>query len=54
MTCRYQDCISRVVCREITTYGWKHVGLLDTKWTMTRTVYAEALEKLKLRRLIPD
>jgi aspartate racemase len=46
--------IAEVVCREITTYGWKHVGLLGTKWTMTGTVYAEALEKLKLKRLIPD
>src|SRR6266542_4362355 len=46
--------IAEVVCREITTYGWKHVGLLGTKWTMTGAVYAKALEKLKLKRLIPD
>jgi aspartate racemase len=46
--------IAEVVCREIATYGWKHVGLLGTKWTMTGTVYAKALEKLKLKRLIPD
>jgi aspartate racemase len=46
--------IADVVCREITTHGWKHVGLLGTKWTMTGPVYARALEKLKLERLIPD
>jgi len=46
--------IAEVVCREIGAYGWKHVGLLGTKWTMTGTVYAEALEELKLKRLIPD
>jgi aspartate racemase len=46
--------IAEVVCREIATCGWKHVGLLGAKWTMTGTVYAEALEKLKLKRLIPD
>jgi aspartate racemase len=46
--------IAEVVCREIGAYGWNHVGLLGTKWTMTGTVYAEALEKLRLKRLIPD
>jgi aspartate racemase len=46
--------IAEVVCHEITTNGWKHVGLLGTKWTMTGPVYAKALEKLKLERLIPD
>lgn len=46
--------IAEVVCREITAHGWKHIGLLGTKWTMTGPVYARALEKLKLERLIPD
>lgn len=46
--------IAEVVCREITTHGWKHVGLLGTKWTMTGPVYDKALKKLKLERLIPD
>ncbi|MGH9914201.1 MAG: aspartate/glutamate racemase family protein [Pyrinomonadaceae bacterium] len=46
--------IAEVVCREITTHGWKHVGLLGTKWTMTGPVYARALEKPGLERLIPD
>lgn len=46
--------IAEVVCREITTHGWKRVGLLGTIWTMTGGVYAKALEKLGLERLIPD
>jgi aspartate racemase len=46
--------IAEVVCREITTHGWKHVGLLGTKWTMMGPVYAQALAKRGLRRLIPD
>jgi aspartate racemase len=46
--------IAEVVCHEVATNGWKHVGLLGTKWTMTGPVYAKALERLKLERLIPD
>jgi aspartate racemase len=46
--------IAEVVCREITTKGWKHVGLLGTKWTMTGPVYARALEKRGLTHLIPE
>ncbi len=46
--------IAEVVCREITTHGWKHVGLLGTKLTMTGPVYAKALEKRGLECLIPD
>lgn len=46
--------IAEVVCHEIAANGWKRVGLLGTKWTMTGPVYAKALEKLKLERLIPD
>jgi aspartate racemase len=46
--------IAEVVCYEIATHGWKHVGLLGTKWTMTGPVYAKALEKLGMERLIPD
>ena len=45
--------IAEVVCSEITANGWKRVGLLGTKWTMTGPVYARALEKLDLERLIP-
>jgi aspartate racemase len=46
--------IAEVVCHEITTHQWKQVGLLGTKWTMTGPVYAEALRKRGLERLIPD
>src|SRR5215475_12362917 len=46
--------IAEVVCREITTHGWKHVGLLGTKWTMAGPVFAKALEKLGLERMVPD
>jgi aspartate racemase len=45
--------IAEVVCHEITTHGWKRVGLLGTKWTMTGPVYARALEKLGLERFVP-
>jgi len=46
--------IAEVVCHEITTHDWKRVGLLGTRWTMTGAVYAKALEKRGLERLIPD
>lgn len=46
--------IAEVVCREILTRGFKHVGLLGTKWTMTGPVYARALEKRGLKRSVPD
>ena len=46
--------IAEVVCHEIARHGWKRVGLLGTKWTMTGPVYARALEQRGLERLIPD
>lgn len=46
--------IAQVVCYEITAHGWKRVGLLGTKWTMTGPVYAKALRERGLERLIPD
>jgi aspartate racemase len=46
--------IAQVVCDEITSRGWKQVGLLGTRWTMTGPVYANALQKRGLERLIPD
>jgi aspartate racemase len=46
--------IAEVVCREITTQGWKRVGLLGTKWTMTGPVYARALAQHGLERIVPD
>ena len=46
--------IADVVCHEIATHGWQRVGLLGTRWTMTGPVYARALERRGLERLIPD
>ena len=46
--------IAQVVCSEIESNGWKRVGLLGTKWTMTGPVYARALADRGLERLIPD
>lgn len=46
--------IAEVVCHEIMMRGWKHVGLLGTRWTMTGPVYETALAKRGLERLIPD
>jgi aspartate racemase len=46
--------IAEVVCHEITMRGWKHVGLLGTRWTMTGPVYEAALKQRGLERLIPD
>ena len=46
--------IAEVVCREIATHGWKHVGLLGTKWTMTGPVYDKALQERGLECLVPD
>ena len=46
--------IAEVVCQEITNHGWKRVGLLGTKWTMTGPVYARALEQRGLERIVPD
>ena len=46
--------IAEVVCREIVTHGWKRVGLLGTKWTMTGPVYARALKQRGLECMIPD
>jgi aspartate racemase len=46
--------IADVVCHEVAACGWKRIGLLGTRWTMTGPVYSQALEKLGLERLIPD
>jgi aspartate racemase len=45
--------IAEVVVREIAAHGWKHAGLLGTKWTMTGPVYAAALAKHGLAHSIP-
>jgi aspartate racemase len=46
--------IAEVVCREIEAHGWKHAGLLGTRWTMTGPVYARALGARGIRYSIPD
>ncbi|MBI3835999.1 MAG: amino acid racemase [Planctomycetes bacterium] len=46
--------IAQVVCREIARQGWRRVGLLGTKWTMTGSVYSNALKKHEMERLVPD
>jgi aspartate racemase len=46
--------IAEVVCDELIERGWKKPGLLGTKWTMTGTVYAEALRRRGFDRLVPD
>jgi aspartate racemase len=46
--------IADVVCHEIIAHGWRQVGLLGTKWTMTGPIYANALAKLGAMCLVPD
>lgn len=46
--------IAHVVCHEISKHGWKRVGLLGTRWTMTGPVYSRTLQERDLERLIPD
>ena len=46
--------IAEVVCHEIAMRGWKNVGLLGTRWTMTGPVYEAALKKRAFEKLIPD
>jgi aspartate racemase len=46
--------IAEVVAREAAARGWRTVGLLGTRWTMTGTVYPEALGRRGLARLVPD
>ena len=46
--------IAEVVCQEIMNHGWKRVGLLGTKYTMTGPVYQRALEQRGLERIVPD
>ena len=41
------------VIHEISAQGWKHVGLLGTRWTMSGMVYNKALEKQGLECLTP-
>jgi aspartate racemase len=46
--------IASVICQEIIKNGWRNVGLLGTKWTMTGPVYSTALSSLNLNKLIPS
>lgn len=46
--------IADVVCQEMQRRGWESAGLLGTKWTMTGSVYADALERFGLNRFMPD
>lgn len=46
--------IADVVCEELSKHGWKHIGLLGTRWTMNGPVYEKALKERGLERLIPD
>ena len=46
--------IAEVVCQEIMSNGWKRVGLLGTKYTMTGPVYERALAQRGLERIVPD
>jgi aspartate racemase len=46
--------IAEVVCHEISARGWKRVGLLGTRWTMNGPVYAGALARRGMERLIPE
>jgi aspartate racemase len=46
--------IAEVVCHEIGKQGWKQVGLLGTRYTMTGPVYRAALEKRDCELLVPD
>lgn len=45
--------IAEVVCDAMQAAGWRAAGLLGTTWTMTGPVYAKALERRGLRRLVP-
>lgn len=46
--------IADVVCKAIVDKGWKKVGLLGTKWTMTGRVYEKALMSNGLLKIIPS
>lgn len=46
--------IAEVVAAEMQQNGWQTTGLLGTEWTMTGTVYPEALQRLNRAHVIPD
>jgi len=46
--------IAEVVCHEISKHGWKQIGLLGTRYTMTGPVYRSVLAKRDCELLVPD
>jgi amino-acid racemase len=46
--------IADVVCHEITSHGWRRVGLLGTSYTMNGPVYVRALAQRGIEQLLPD
>ncbi|HUD72680.1 MAG TPA: amino acid racemase [Dongiaceae bacterium] len=46
--------IAEVVGREIAARGFRHAGLLGTRWTMTGPVYPKALLKRGVTHSVPD
>jgi aspartate racemase len=46
--------IAEVVCHEASQHGWKRIGLLGTRWTMTGPVYKTAFEKRGWELLVPE
>ncbi len=46
--------IAHVVCDEIARLGFRSVGLLGTKWTMSGPVYERALRSRGMTRITPD
>ncbi len=46
--------IADVVSQEIKSNGWRKVGLLGTKWTMSGNVYRNILKENNLSVIIPD
>jgi len=46
--------IADVVAEEARTRGFKTIGVLGTKWTMEGSVYADALGRKGLKRIVPE
>jgi aspartate racemase len=46
--------IAEVVCHEISKHGYKRIGLLGTRFTMTGPVYKSACEKRDWELLVPE
>lgn len=46
--------IADVISLEMIEHGWKVAGLLGTEWTMTGSVYPDALDRQNLSHLTPE